>query len=578
MYRSEDRIRRSRAGAALAVVAIVAGCATASAPLPGEEPVSRGEAPRPRQEASTSGNAPQGQHAFPSDDAPPPIEREFRGVWIAAVSNMDWPSQPGLPPDSQRAELVRMFDRAHEMRLNAVILHIRPAGDALYESELEPWSEYLTGEQGRAPDPYYDPLAFAVEEAHARGLELHAWFNPYRARHPSARGELAPNHIARANPELVRRYAAYLWMDPGEDEVRQRSVDVVVDVVRRYDIDGVHIDDYFYPYRELGPDGLEMDFPDSASYARYRATGGTLDRSDWRRANVDRYVAELYEAVKREKPLVKVGISPIGTWRPNVRPQLGGFDAYESISADARKWLMDGDLDYMVPQLYWPIARTDMSFPVLLDWWAQQNPLGRGLYAGLIPGNVNLDTGGRAGWHPDEIIGQIYITRGHPGVDGHVHFRMGSLMRDGAYGSIAGADTLPVERIDSIQAARRRVQARRDTMTTRLMQETYARHALTPAMPWLRADVPPAPRVLLDVRGRQAFVTVEPAPAGGGPAPFLWAVQSRWPDGAWHTEIVPESTRRWAVGTSAERSGLPDAVWISAVDRVGNQSVPVRAR
>ena len=510
----------------------------------------------------------------PAGDRPPAVEREFRGVWIAAVSNMDWPSRAGLPPDSQRAELIRMFDRARELRLNAVILHIRPAGDALYPSELEPWSEYLTGQQGRAPDPYYDPLEFAVEQAHARGLELHAWFNPYRARHPSARGDLAPNHIARANPELVKTYGTHLWMDPGEDAVRERSIDVVLDVVRRYDVDGVHIDDYFYPYREVGPDGREIDFPDTASFARYRDAGGTLGRSDWRRHNVDRYVAELYEGVKREKPLVKVGISPIGTWRPNVHPQIGGFDAYESIFADARKWLVDGDLDYMVPQLYWPIARTDVSFPVLLDWWVKQNPLGRGMYAGLIPGNVNLDVGGRAGWDADEIIGQIYITRGRPGADGHVHFRMGSLMADGAYGRVAGADTLPPARLDSIRSRQRSVQARRDSMTTKLMQETYARQALTPAMTWLDADAPPAPRASMQSAGDRATVSIEPAP---GEAAFLWVIQSRWADG-WRIEIVPASTTRAIVGSSLGQTGVPDAVWVSAVDRAGNQSEVVRAQ
>jgi uncharacterized lipoprotein YddW (UPF0748 family) len=510
----------------------------------------------------------------PAGEEPPAVEREFRGVWIAAVSNLDWPSRPGLPPDSQRAELSRMFDRARQLRLNAVILHIRPAGDALYVSDLEPWSEYLTGQQGRAPEPHYDPLEFAVAEAHARGLELHAWFNPYRARHPSARGELAANHIASTNPDLVKSYGSYLWMDPGEDEVRRRSVAVVVDVVRRYDVDGVHIDDYFYPYREIGPDGRELDFPDSASYARYRAGGGTLGRSDWRRSNVDRYVAELYAAVKREKPLVKVGISPIGTWRPNVRPQLGGFDAYESIFADARRWLVEGDLDYIVPQLYWPIARTDVSFPVLLDWWVQQNPLGRGMYAGLIPGNVNVDTAGRAGWDPDEIIGQIYITRGRPGAEGHVHFRMASLMPDGAYGAMAGADTMPPVRVDSIRRMQQRVQARRDTMTAKLMRETYARPALTPAMTWLDDDAPRAPRAALERAGANVRVAIEPA---SGEAAFLWVVQSRWPDG-WRTEIVPASARQWIVGSSLGHSGPVDAVWVSAVDRAGNQSRPSRAR
>jgi uncharacterized lipoprotein YddW (UPF0748 family) len=506
-------------------------------------------------------------------DAPPPVEREFRGVWVAAVSNIDWPSQPGLPVDSQKAELVRILDRARELRLNVVILHVRPAADALYASDIEPWSEYLTGEQGRAPVPFYDPLEFAVAEAHARGLELHAWFNPYRARHPSSRSAAAATHISRANPELVLTYGTHLWMDPGEEAVRKRSVDVVVDVVRRYDVDGVHIDDYFYPYRELGPDRRELDFPDSTSYARYVAAGGTLGRSDWRRRNVDTYVAELYDAVKREKPWVKVGISPIGTWRPNVEPQLGGFDAYEQIYADARKWVINGDLDYLVPQLYWPIARTDVSFPVLLDWWVRQNPLGRGMYAGLIPGSVNVDADPRRGWRPDEIIGQVYITRGRPGAEGHVHFPMRALMPDGAFTRVAGADTLPPERMDSIRALQRRVQARRDTLTARLRDEAYARPALVPAMPWLDDSPPPAPRVAVTSSATGASIAIEPV---AGEAAFLWVVQSRWPTG-WRTEIVPGAVRTWNVGSTLDLAGAPDAVWVSAVDRAGNESTPVRA-
>lgn len=505
-------------------------------------------------------------------DAPPPVEREFRGAWVASVANLDWPSRPGLPVDTQKAELVRMLDRAAELRLNVVILHVRPAGDALYASAIEPWSEYLTGVQGRAPEPLYDPLSFAVEQAHARGLELHAWFNPYRARHPAARGPAAPNHISVANPELVVQYGSYLWMDPGEPAVRQRSVDVVMDVVRRYDVDGVHLDDYFYPYRERGPDGRVLDFPDSASYARYRAGGGTLERADWRRWNVDRYVAELYEAVKREKPWVKVGISPIGTWRPGVTPQLGGFDAYEEIYADSRKWLLEGTLDYFVPQLYWPIARVDVAFPVLLDWWAKQNPLGRGLYPGLIPSNVTADADGRAGWRPDEILGQIYIGRGRPGVEGHVHFRMGNLMPDGAITPIAGADTLDAARVAEIRERQRRVQARRDTLTMRLRNEAYARPALVPAMPWLDDTPPASPAVALEQTGAGTRLRI--TPAAGKPA-FLWVIQSRWQDG-WRTEIVPAGTREWIVGSSVGAAGTPEVVWVSAADRVGIQSRPVR--
>jgi uncharacterized lipoprotein YddW (UPF0748 family) len=510
--------------------------------------------------------------AFQTDpDAPPQVEREFRGVWVAAVANLDWPSRPGLSVSEQQAELIRQLERARELRLNAVILHVRPMGDALYESELEPWSEFLTGEQGRAPEPFYDPLHFAVEQAHARGLELHAWFNPYRAWAPSARGAAAPNHISRANPELVRRYGAYLWMDPGEDAVRQRSLDVIVDVVRRYDIDGVHIDDYFYPYREV-VDGREVDFPDSATYARYRAAGGTLDRSHWRRWNVDRFVAGMYEAVKREKRWVKVGISPIGTWRPNVLPQIGGFDAYEQIFADSRKWFAEGTLDYFVPQIYWPISRVDVSFPVMLDWWAKQNLHGRALYAGMIPDRVNISADPRQGWPPEEVLGQVYVSRAVTGSDGHVHFRMGSLMPDGALTPVS--DTLPQVRIQAIRADQRRTQARRDSMTARLRSEAYARPALVPPMHWLDSEPPPSPRVSA-AAANIGTIRVEPA---AGEAAFLWVVQSRWPGGAWRTEILPAQTREWVAGSDAGMAGIPEIVWVSAVDRTGNQSRPVRVR
>lgn len=550
MHRDERRSRSLRSVRTLLLLPLIAGCAGAGGPQPTDVPTAAPYA------------------AVAAEDGPPPVPREFRGVWIAAVANMDWPSAPGLAPDSQRAELIAQFDRAVELGLNAIVFHVRPAADALYASELEPWSAYLTGDQGRAPEPFYDPLEFAIEAAHERGLELHAWFNPYRAWHPSNPGELAATHISRTNPELVKRYGSYLWMDPGEDAVRQRSIDVVADVVRRYDVDGVHIDDYFYPYRERGPDGRVLDFPDSVSYARYRAGGGTMDRSDWRRDNVNRYVAEMYDVVRELKPWVKVGISPISTWRPNVHPQIRGFDAYEQIYADSRKWLVEGTLDYFVPQLYRQIAYTQISFPVMLGWWAEQNPLGRGLYAGLIPGNV---TDGTNGWDADEIIGQIYVTRGHPGSDGHVHFRMGSLMPESAFTPIHGADTLPAARIDSLRARQERIQARRDSMTTKMMTETYAYPALTPAMPWLDDEPPPAP----SATRRGANVAIEPA--SDEPVRH-WVVQARWPEGWWSTEIVPVSTRSWQAGSSYEVSGEPIEVWVSTVDRVGNQSEPVKVQ
>src|SRR5688500_11537583 len=244
------------------------------------------------------------QGAASPDDDGPAVAREFRGAWVASVANIDWPSRPGLTSEQQQAELLALLDRAAQLRLNAVILQVRPAADALYASRLEPWSEYLTGEMGKAPVPFYDPLAFAVDEAHKRGLELHAWFNPFRARHASARSPVSADHVSRTRRTLVQQYGRSLWLDPGEPDARQYSLRVIMDVVRRYDIDGVHIDDYFYPYRERDGAGRIITFPDDPSWRRYRRSGGRLTRDDWRRRNVDLFVEAVYTAMKREKPLV----------------------------------------------------------------------------------------------------------------------------------------------------------------------------------------------------------------------------------------------------------------------------------
>jgi len=255
----------------------------------------------------------------------------------------------------QKAELLAILDRAAQLRLNAIIFQVRPACDALYASPIEPWSEYLTGAMGKAPQPFYDPLTFAVEEAHKRGLELHAWFNPYRAAHPSAKSPIASNHISKTKPSLVRRYGKHLWLDPGEKEVQDYSLSVVMDVVRRYDVDGVHFDDYFYPYKES-----EGGFPDDASWKRFGA-GGKLSRDDWRRENVNTFIRRVYETIKAAKPWVKFGVSPFGIWRPGNPSSVQGLDAYQELYADSRKWLQNAWVDYFTPQLYWRIIAPRQS-------------------------------------------------------------------------------------------------------------------------------------------------------------------------------------------------------------------------
>ncbi|MCX6922089.1 MAG: family 10 glycosylhydrolase, partial [Verrucomicrobia bacterium] len=349
---------------------------------------------------------------------PPEPVREFRGVWVATVANIDWPSVKTLSTREQQAELRAILDRAAQLKLNVVIFQIRPACDALYASRFEPWSEFLTGTMGKPPEPFYDPLAFAVEEAHKRGLELHAWFNPYRARLLGTKSPAAPNHISRARPQLVRQYGEFLWLDPGEKEVQDYSLNVVMDVLRRYDVDGIHFDDYFYPYKAHDSSGRDLDFPDDLSWRRFGA-GGKLSREDWRRENVNQFIQRVYKSIKAVKPWVKFGVSPFGIWRPTYPPPIRGLDAYAMLYADSRKWLVNGWVDYFAPQLYWEIDAPDRSFRALLRWWAEQNPKGRTLVPGMDSTRIGGKSNFQAPWQPREIVNQIRLTRTQRGVSGH---------------------------------------------------------------------------------------------------------------------------------------------------------------
>jgi uncharacterized lipoprotein YddW (UPF0748 family) len=474
----------------------------------------------------------------PSAPPPPPeVQREFRGVWVATVGNIDWPSRPGLSTAAQQRELIAILDRARALNLNAVVLQVRPATDALYASSLEPWSEYLTGTMGRAPAPYYDPLAFAVAEAHRRGLELHAWFNPYRARQTGARSPVAPTHVSVAKPHLVRGYGRMQWMDPGEPETQAHSLAVVLDVVKRYDVDGVHIDDYFYPYKIADSAGRKVDFPDSASYARYVADGGTLGRDDWRRRNVDDFVRRMYGAVRAAKPWVKVGVSPFGIARPGQPAGVCCFDQYTELYADARKWLREGWLDYWTPQLYWKISAPQQSYPRLLAYWADENVKRRHLWPGNYAGRVGAP--GPSAWPAAEIDSQIALTRAQPGATGNVHFSMKALMTN--QGGLA----------DSLGA------------------KAYARPALVPATTWLPGRAPAAPSVA--VVGGSAPAALF-APAAGESAPWLWVVRAR-SGRSWETAVLPGTQARFTPASGQ----APDEVLVFGVDRTGRGGPAARA-
>jgi uncharacterized lipoprotein YddW (UPF0748 family) len=462
---------------------------------------------------------------------PPVIMREFRGVWVASVSNLDWPSRPGLTSDDQKAELIAILDKVRDMRMNAVILQVRPGGDALYASELEPWSEYLTGTMGVAPSPYYDPLEFAVAEAHKRGLELHAWFNPYRARHPSARGEIASSHLSRTRPDLVHKYGEHLWMDPAEPDVQKHSLAVILDVVKRYDVDGVHIDDYFYPYIERNARGKAIPFPDDASWNRYTANGGTLGRADFRRASVDTFIEQMYSSVKQVKPWVKVGISPFGIWRSGHPAQVSGLNAYDELYADSKKWLNNGWVDYFTPQLYWNIEGRQQSYPVLLEWWVSENTRQRHVWPGNAAHRVRT---GAQNWPPEEIVKQIELTRENRGASGNVHFSMRNLMRN--QGGVS----------DAIQ------------------QHAYTQIALPPRTPWLDADPPAAPLVTYAASQRRIRID---QPAGEA---ILWYVIWMRLNGAWHADVVSGDQKEYDV--FRQPGVLPDVVVVSALDRSGNES------
>lgn len=461
-------------------------------------------------------------------------KRQLRGVWIATVKNIDWPSRTGLSVAQQQAEYVRLLNSAVKRRFNAVFVQVRPASDALYRSALEPWSQYLTGTAGK--DPGWDPLTFLVTEAHRRGLEFHAWFNPYRAAYDGGLKGLPASHPARRNPGWIVRHEGKIYYNPGLPQVRDHVTSVVKDVVGRYDVDGVHFDDYFYPYPGAG-----TAFDDDAAFKKY---GKGAKRADWRRANVNRLIAQVDKAVHETKPYVKFGVSPFGIWRNKSEDPTGsasgGMSAYDSIYADARHWIREGTVDYVVPQLYWPRGFKVADYDVLMPWWANEVK-GTGVHLYIGQGLYRVGSTDTPAWtRPGELPSHLTRNREYEEVRGDVYFSAKQLLTDplGVLGRIA--------------------------------KTTYARPALLPLMESLGGRAPAEPA---DVRAQGAVISWRTSPGARSYAIYRIASgkagKCATADGRNLVAVVPATGGDRQTFTAGAGGG---AYLVTALDRLHNES------
>jgi uncharacterized lipoprotein YddW (UPF0748 family) len=352
-----------------------------------------------------------------------PPKREFRAAWVTTVSNLDWPSTRGFNTVAQQNELITIFDNLKANGISVAVFQVRSECDAMYQSSLEPWSYYLTGVQGSGPSPFYDPLESAIDAAHDRGMELHAWFNPFRAYRYTNTYTRAANHVTNLHPEwVITTSKGYMFLDPGNPEVRRYVAAVFTDVMRRYDIDGIHMDDYLYPYTEYGTwSGDEVTF---AADPR-----GFTNIHDWRRDNVSLVLRMLRDSIQAISPHVKLGMSPFGIWKNNVPPGIVGMDSYSVIYCDAIAWLRDQSVDYLTPQLYWQIGGPQ-DYSKLIAWWADSTSVyGRHLYPGLASYRINSHN-----WSVTEVTNMLRLNRGIPAVGGEMYFRANSGVNDNPKG------------------------------------------------------------------------------------------------------------------------------------------------
>jgi uncharacterized lipoprotein YddW (UPF0748 family) len=479
---------------------------------------------------------------------PIPPKREFRAVWIATIENLDWPSKKGLPTADQQREIVAMFDQHQQMGLNAVVVQIRSAADAFYAKSSEPWSEWLTGRQGLAPEPFYDPLEFMIEQAHQRGLEFHAWFNLDRVR-ASKVASLAPTNIIYSKPEWVLSYGGKQLFNLGIPAVRTYIAGIVANVVREYDVDGIHFDDYFYPYAEPGQ-VLRDD-------AAYQANFNGMKKDDWRRDNVNKLVAELRDSIRANKPWVKFGISPFGIWK-NQRNDIDGSatnggQSYYDIYADTRKWVREGLIDYIVPQVYFSTESSRVPYKTLVDWWTRictdrtcHLYIGHGAYR--LGRGSERDPGW---WRPTEFSQQIRYNRQQQIVQGSVLFSARNIKQN------------PLAIRDSLQT------------------NFYRYPALLPTMPWLDS-IPPLPprdvKAAMTSEGVELFwhQSVEASDGDGANAYIVYRFEGKRPQIRLDdprnivAHCIGEETTRFVDKTVDPQKKYVYA--ITAIDRLHNES------
>lgn len=467
-----------------------------------------------------------------------PPKREFRGAWVATVANIDWPSNRNATPGEQIAELVSIMDKLKASGVNAVIFQIRTECDALYNSPIEPWSYWLTGQQGKAPEPFYDPLQFAISEAHSRGMELHAWFNPYRAVKTIGDYTAAPNHVSQMHPDWLLSFKGYKMLDPGLPEVKNFVLSIVSDVLRRYDVDGIHFDDYFYPY------GPKVANEDSVTFAKYKGSFTNID--DWRRNNINDLMAKIYDTVKVVKPRVKFGISPFGIVE-NKYAGTNGFESYNILYCDPLTWINNKSLDYMNPQLYWEIGHARADYAKLLPWWASVTK-NMHLYIGQFSSQMAAPN---YKGKKTELEDQMRLNRTTANVQGEVFFSAKSISNN-----FSGfADTLK--------------------------NNFYRYPALPPVMPWKETTPPLAPQNLTIKGDSTGTVTLEwtaPLAAGDGEKASYYAVyrfsdkdEINTEDPRFLLDVIPAKKTTFKDHLTPG-SGLKYTYVVTALDRLYNES------